>query len=95
MKKTLILILSLLVGPVLLAQVTVQGEIKSSGDNQPLVGVGIMEKGTMNGVITDMDGHYSITVSGPNSVLIFSSIGFKTEEIAVGNQRTKTFVFYM
>ena len=88
MKKALILILSLLAGPVLLAQVTIQGEIKSSGDNQPLVGVGIMEKGTMNGVVSDMDGKFSISVNGANSVLVFSSIGFKTEEIAVGNQRT-------
>ena len=88
MKKALILILSLLAGPMLLAQVTVRGEIKASGDNQPLVGVGIMEKGTMNGVVSDADGHYSISVSGPNAVLVFSSIGFKTEEITVGNQRT-------
>lgn len=88
MKKALILILSLLAGPVLLAQVTVRGEIKSSGDNQPLVGVGIMEKGTMNGVISDADGKFTISVKGPEAVLIFSSIGFKTEEITVGNQRT-------
>ena len=87
MKKALILILSLLAGPVLLAQVTVRGEIKSS-DNEPLVGVGIVEKGTMNGVVSGMDGSYSITVKGPGSVLVFSSIGFRTEEITVGNQRT-------
>ena len=88
MKKALILVLSLLAGPMLFAQVTVRGEIKSSGDNQPLVGVGIMEKGTTNGVISDMDGKYSITVKGPDAVLVISSIGFRTEEITVGNQRT-------
>ena len=75
MKKALILIFSLLAAPVLFAQVTIQGEIKSSGDNQPLVGVGIMEKGTMNGVVSDMDGKYSITVKGSDAVLVFSSIG--------------------
>ena len=44
-----------------------------------------MEKGTNNGVITDLDGNYVITVR-PGATLVFSSIGYATQEVTVGNQ---------
>ncbi|MGD2035717.1 MAG: SusC/RagA family TonB-linked outer membrane protein, partial [Bacteroidales bacterium] len=55
-------------------------------DGEPLPGVNIIEKGTTNGTITDLDGNYSITVSSSDAVLVFSAIGFGDEEIVVGNQ---------
>lgn len=60
--------------------------IDDNGD--PLPGVNITEKGTTNGTTTDLDGHYTITVSGTGAVLTYSFIGYLTKEIAVGNQST-------
>lgn len=54
-------------------------------DGGPLPGVSIMVKGTTTGTITDIDGNYYLTVE-PNSTLIFSFIGFITQEIEVGEQ---------
>lgn len=75
----------LLVG-VVQAQVTVRGTVKSSGDDLTLPGVTVLVKGTTTGVATDGDGSYSISVPNSNSVLVFSFIGFKPQEIMVGNQ---------
>jgi iron complex outermembrane receptor protein len=52
----------------------------------PLPGVNVLEKGTSNGVMTDFDGNYSIAVSTEEAVLMFSSIGFESQEITVGQQ---------
>ena len=56
----------------------VTGRILSAEDNQPLIGVSVLEKGTSNGVITDMDGNYSITVTKSPATLQFSYIGMRT-----------------
>ncbi|GAB6395679.1 MAG: SusC/RagA family TonB-linked outer membrane protein [Bacteroidales bacterium] len=52
----------------------------------PLPGVSISLKGANTGVITDTDGRYSIGVANNNAVLVFSYIGFASQEIAVGAQ---------
>lgn len=52
----------------------------------PVVGANIMEKGTTNGVVTDADGKYVITVKGGNATLAVSCIGYLSQEIAVGNR---------
>lgn len=51
----------------------------------PIIGANIVEKGTTNGVITDFDGNFSLTVSD-NSVLVVSYIGYTPQEIVVKNQ---------
>ena len=51
-------------------------------------GVSVLEKNTTNGVAADFDGNYSIEVSGENAILVFSSIGFVTQEITVGQSAT-------
>jgi TonB-linked SusC/RagA family outer membrane protein len=53
-----------------------------------LPGVNIVEKGTTNGTVSDIDGNYTLEVPGSESVLVFSSVGFMTEEIVVGNRAT-------
>lgn len=58
----------------------VTGHIASSEDNEPMIGVSVLEKGTTNGVITDIDGNYSITVTKSPATLQFSYIGMKTVE---------------
>ena len=51
----------------------------------PIIGATIMEKGTQNGVVTDLDGNFAINVQ-PGATLQVSYIGYATQEIAVGNQ---------
>lgn len=46
--------------------------------NEGVVGANVLVKGTTNGVITDIDGNYSISVSGNNAILVISFIGYKT-----------------
>jgi TonB-linked SusC/RagA family outer membrane protein len=85
MKKLLPLWLMLLVG-VVQAQVTVRGTVRSSGDGLALPGVTVLVKGTTTGVATNGDGTYSISIPNSNAVLVYSFIGFKSQEIQVGNQ---------
>lgn len=68
-------------------QIKVQGTVVDAL-NEPLVGVNIVEKGTTNGVITDINGGYAITVSGSNSELVFSYISYKTVVQKVGQRTT-------
>lgn len=53
---------------------------------EPIIGANILEKGTTNGIITDIDGNYSLTLTNPKSVLVISYIGFQTQEIPVGSK---------
>ncbi|MCM8568404.1 TonB-dependent receptor [Gramella jeungdoensis] len=71
------------------AQTTeVSGTIIASDSGAPLPGVTVLEKGTSNGVITDFDGNYSINLSGENAVLVFSFVGYATQEVSVNGQST-------
>jgi TonB-linked SusC/RagA family outer membrane protein len=54
----------------------------------PLPGVNIVEKGTSNGVTSDFDGNYGITVSDSNATLVFSYLGYQTIEIQVSGRTT-------
>ena len=66
------------------SQSSVSGTITGT-DGVPLIGVNILEKGTSNGTVTDVDGNYSITVPS-DATLIISYTGFTTREIAVAGQ---------
>lgn len=57
-------------------------------NGEPLPGASILEKGTTNGTSSDVDGNFSLSVMGQNSVLVFSFIGYATKEVPVGNQTT-------
>ncbi|MEO7176574.1 MAG: TonB-dependent receptor [Saprospiraceae bacterium] len=65
--------------------VTVSGIVKSSEDSQPLIGVSVVEKGTQNGIVTDFDGKYTLTVA-ENAVLSFTYIGYVAQDARVGNK---------
>ena len=73
--------------PPLIAQ-QVSGTVTSQADNQPIPGVSVIEKGTSNGTVTDLDGGYRLTVAGPQATLVFSFVGFVTQEVEVGTQET-------
>jgi TonB-linked SusC/RagA family outer membrane protein len=66
-------------------QKRVTGKVNDAAGN-PLTGVNILEKGTINGAITDIDGNFTITVASSNSTLVFSFIGYITQELTVGTQ---------
>ena len=66
-------------------QVTVTGSIKDS-QGGVLIGAGVLERGTANGTVTDVNGNYTITVGG-NSTLVATYVGFTRQEIPV-NGRT-------
>ncbi|KAA9347958.1 SusC/RagA family TonB-linked outer membrane protein [Larkinella humicola] len=66
----------------------VSGTIKLGTDNSPIPGVNVLIKGSTLGTTSDNNGRYSLEVSGTNPVLIYSFIGYKTEEVPVGNRST-------
>ncbi|WP_276374907.1 TonB-dependent receptor [Chryseolinea sp. H1M3-3] len=67
------------------SQTRVTGKVTSEDDGTALPGVSILEKGTTNGTVTDVNGEYAIT-AGDNATLIFSFVGFTTQEIPVGSK---------
>ncbi len=68
-------------------QRTITGKVTSATEG-PLIGVYVVIEGTTTGVQTDVNGSYSISVPGPQSVLVFTYIGYNSQKITVGNQTT-------
>ena len=74
-------------------QVTAQqrrvfGTIVDSSDRSAMIGANIMEKGTTNGTVTDIDGRFALDLTTPNPVLVISSIGYETLEVTVAGRTT-------
>lgn len=67
------------------AQLTVTGRVQSTA-GEPLIGVNVVEKGTTNGTVTDLDGNYSLKVA-KGKTLVFSYIGFLTQENVVNSAK--------
>lgn len=67
------------------SQRNVTGQVTSQDDGSGIPGVNVVEKGTTNGTVSDIDGNFSINVA-ENATLVFSFVGFAGQEIAVGNQ---------
>ena len=65
--------------------VSVRGTVKDS-DNISIPGVTVVLKGTNTGTITDINGNYSIRGIKSTDILIFSFIGYKTQEIQIGSR---------
>jgi TonB-linked SusC/RagA family outer membrane protein len=66
--------------------VTISGRITSAEDGSGIPGVNVVVKGTQLGTISDSDGRYSLTSTDDNGVLVFSYIGFVSQEIAIGGK---------
>ncbi|MFN8254534.1 MAG: SusC/RagA family TonB-linked outer membrane protein [Bacteroidales bacterium] len=66
--------------------VIVKGVVKSLTDNGPLPGVNISIKGTNLGAITDLDGAYTISSPDPNAIVVFTFVGYETQEIPVNGR---------
>lgn len=69
------------------SQTRVTGKVTSGEDGTALPGVSILEKGTTNGTVTDVEGNYSIN-AGNNAVLVFSFVGFTTQEVPAAAKTT-------
>jgi TonB-dependent SusC/RagA subfamily outer membrane receptor len=68
---------------------SVQGVVSDAANGEPIPGVVVMVQGTNNGVSTDLDGHYVLPLKGQkNPVIVFRSIGYSTQEIAVNGRTT-------
>lgn len=88
MKKTVLALLILMASFAGFAQgLQVKGVVTSADDGQPIPGVSVVVKGTATGTITNMDGNYTLNVSG-NATLVFSFVGLQTQEIAVNSKTT-------
>lgn len=66
--------------------VSVKGQVLDA-DGIPVIGASVLEKGTTNGVITDMDGNFQLKVSSRNAVIVISYIGYKTIELPASDAR--------
>ena len=90
MKKIVIILTVILLSASRFAEVSsieITGTVLSSEDGTGIPGVNIVEKGTSSGVVTDINGAYTISVKDESSVLVFSYIGFLTEEIKINSKR--------
>jgi TonB-dependent starch-binding outer membrane protein SusC len=66
----------------------VSGVVISGEDELPLPGVSVLIKGTTKGTVTDMDGRFTIDVGAGDQILVFSFIGFASQEMTLNNQNT-------
>ena len=76
----------LIMGVQAFAQNAVSGKV-TDASGEPLVGVNVLVKGTTTGAMTDLDGIYALNVPN-NATLVFSCIGYATQEIAVAGKKT-------
>jgi len=68
------------------AQQALSGKVTSSDDGTSVPGVNVLEKGTTNGTVSDGDGNFKMEV-GQNAILVFSFVGYKTQEIQAGTRQ--------
>ncbi|GAA4086667.1 TonB-dependent receptor [Mucilaginibacter panaciglaebae] len=71
-----------------MAQSKIAGTVTDAKDNSPMPGVSVTIKGAQGGTQTDVNGKYSIDVSDGNSVLVFSFIGYTSQEISAAGKTT-------
>lgn len=69
-----------------IGQITVKGRVLADDDKKPLLGVNIFVKGSTNGVISNNEGNYVINVKDSSDILVFSYIGYVTQEVTVGDR---------
>ncbi|MBD2768204.1 TonB-dependent receptor [Hymenobacter sp. BT664] len=81
-----LLALWLFAAPIRAQTQSISGRVSAS-DGGPLPGATVLERGTTNGVSTNAEGAFSLSVQ-PNATLVISSVGYATQTVAVGNQTT-------
>ncbi|WAC15433.1 SusC/RagA family TonB-linked outer membrane protein [Dyadobacter pollutisoli] len=71
-----------------MAQIVVTGQVKSQEDSQPIPGVSIVGKGSTSGTISDSEGKYRLEVSDKTTDIIFSFLGFSSQEVKINGRST-------
>jgi TonB-dependent starch-binding outer membrane protein SusC len=86
MKKILtFFLLSLITTSIVIGQaVQISGTVTNSGDGSPLPGVSVIVKGTTMGALTGIDGKYTLMAPQSSQLLVFSFVGFKSQEVKIG-----------
>ena len=87
MKAIVLIVFSLFSCSVMAQSITIQGVVKSES-GEPLIGVNVRVKGTSTGTTTKIDGSYELSVQSGNETLVFSFVGFTSEEISLNGRRT-------
>ncbi|MFU8842801.1 MAG: SusC/RagA family TonB-linked outer membrane protein [Bacteroidales bacterium] len=87
-KTILAILFTCLTNQVISQTIVITGKVSDGSDGSPIPGVTVLEKGTLNGTITDVDGHYQITVSDGLATLVFSYIGYQTIEEKIQGRST-------
>ena len=85
-QASIVLPSSNLVGQQKRLEKTITGTVTDLSEGGGLPGVNIVAKGTSVGTVTDIDGNYRISVPDETQILVFSSVGFITEEVNIDNQ---------
>ncbi len=67
----------------LAAQILVRGTVSDAASGQPLIGATVIERGTSNGTVTDIDGRFELEVSSDTAVLAISYVGYEPVEVAL------------
>jgi len=93
MKKTvaLIFILCMIVQLTMAQKRSISGVVRDKSTNETLPGVSVIEKGTKNGITTNMEGKFELSVN-PGATIVASYIGMKPQELKVGTSSTLNFV---
>lgn len=68
--------------------ITIRGRVTDTESGSPVPGVNVVIKGTTTGTTSDADGNYRIAVPNESAVLVFSFVGFQSQEVRVGNRNT-------
>ncbi|MFC0773056.1 SusC/RagA family TonB-linked outer membrane protein [Terrimonas alba] len=87
-RPVLVFALTMLSCAIAIAQSTVRGKLTDQGSGQPIPNVNITVKGTTRGAVSNNDGAYSIALAAGDTVLVFSSSGYSTEEVAINGRST-------
>lgn len=88
MKRLLTLLMLVLLTSAAFAQdrITISGKVLDKGNGDPLIGVNIVQQGTTNGTISDIDGKFSLSVE-KNSNILISYIGYKAQELVANSEK--------
>src|SRR5512145_3351044 len=71
-----------------LQKIQVKGHVIDANTGEPLAGVYVLIEGSNSGGVTDSEGNYAVEIPNENTILVFSYVGYNTERITVGSQRT-------
>ena len=94
MKRYLFLLLSFFALGLNAQQMKLTGNAVAASDKQPMIGLTVLVKGTTNGTVTDLDGNYTLSNVSKDATVVFSMVGYKTQEIKVNGRTTINVVMH-